>query len=110
MRYLLVLMLLVLMAPAASANVRGYAAVEVRSYLDDADFGQENEQYSFVFEPEFFFEGESSLFTAQVFVREDSMDDERSHADLRELSWLYYSDDWELRLGVSKVFWGVAET
>ena len=110
MRYLLVLLLMVLMAPAASANVRGYAAVEVRSYLDDADFGQENEQYSFVFEPEFFFEGESSLFTAQVFVREDSMDDERSHADLRELSWLYYSDDWELRLGVSKVFWGVAET
>jgi len=110
MRYLLVLLLMVLMAPAASANVRGYAAVEVRSYLDDADFGQENEQYSFVFEPEFFFEGESSLFIAQVFVREDSMDDERSHADLRELSWLYYSDDWELRLGVSKVFWGVAET
>ena len=50
------------------------------------------------------------MFTTQLFVREDSMDDERSHADIRELSWLYYSDDWELRLGISKVFWGVAES
>ena len=110
MRYLLVLMLLVALAPATSAEVRGYAAIEARGYLDDADFGQENEQYSFVFEPEYFFEGESSLFTAQIFIREDSLDDERTHADLRELSWLYYSDDWELRLGISKVFWGVAES
>ena len=95
---------------ALVADVRGYVAFEARSYFDDADQGQDDEQFSFVFEPEYFYQGDSSLFTAQIFVREDSMDDERSHADLRELSWLYYSDDWELRIGVSKVFWGVAES
>ena len=110
MRYLLVLMLLGTFVPATTAEIRGYAALEGRGYFDDADFGQDNEQYSFVFEPEYFYEGESSLFTAQIFIREDSLDDERSHVDLRELSWLYYSDDWELRLGISKVFWGVAES
>jgi len=110
MRYGVLLALLLALTPAASAEIRGYFALESRSYLENADYGQDNQQNSFVFEPEYYFEGESSLFTAQLFVREDSMDDERSHADIRELSWLYYSDDWELRLGISKVFWGVAES
>ncbi len=102
--------LILTLTSTSVADVRGYLAFEARSYFDDADQGQDDEQYSFVFEPEYFYQGDSSLFTAQVFVREDSMDDERSHTDIRELSWLYYSDDWELRVGISKVFWGVAES
>lgn len=102
--------LVITLTSALVADVRGYVAFEARSYFDEADQGQEDEQFSFVFEPEYYYQGDSSLFTAQIFIRQDSMDDERSHTDLRELSWLYYSDDWELRVGISKVFWGVAET
>ena len=90
---------------------RGNIALESRFFNEQGDFGQDEEQYSLRFEPEYIhsFENDSS-FAFQVLFREDSMDDERSHADLRELSWLTYGDDWEFKIGVSKVFWGVAES
>ena len=44
------------------------------------------------------------------FARADSQDDERSHADLREAYWGYESDDWDVIIGVNKVFWGVTES
>jgi len=43
-------------------------------------------------------------------VRWDENDDERSHADIRELTWLKAADTWELRAGIRKVFWGVTES
>ena len=43
------------------------------------------------------------------FGRLDSADSERTHFDIRELNYLWPTDDWELRLGVGKVFWGVTE-
>jgi hypothetical protein len=46
----------------------------------------------------------------KLFGRLDSVDDERSHADLREAYWAYAGDDWELVLGANKVFWGVTES
>lgn len=44
------------------------------------------------------------------FLRLDHNDDERSHADLREAAVNVYSDHLDLRLGVSKVYWGVTES
>ena len=44
------------------------------------------------------------------FIRLDQGDGERSHADIRELTWVKAADAWELRLGIRKVFWGVAES
>ena len=44
------------------------------------------------------------------FVRVDQEDSERSHADIRELLWLHASDNWELRVGLGKVFWGQTES
>lgn len=44
------------------------------------------------------------------FVRWDSADDERTHADLRELYWLKAAESYEWRVGVRKVFWGVTES
>jgi len=37
-------------------------------------------------------------------------DEERNHVDVRELMWINAMGDWELRLGVGKVFWGVTES
>ncbi|MBF0266359.1 MAG: hypothetical protein HQL46_13925 [Gammaproteobacteria bacterium] len=39
----------------------------------------------------------------------DQYDNERTHTDIRELLWLHVADSWELRFGISKVFWGVNE-
>ena len=67
---------------------------------------------SFAIEPEFYRSlgaGDSS-FLAKPFYRYDLRDDERSHFDVRELYYEKLADNWELRLGVSKVFWGVTES
>jgi len=48
--------------------------------------------------------------TFTPYVRLDQRDEERSHADLRELSYQQVFASWELRLGISKVFWGVTES
>jgi hypothetical protein len=46
----------------------------------------------------------------RIFGRMDSVDDQRSHADLREAYWAYEGEDWEILLGFNKVFWGVTES
>ena len=52
--------------------------------------------------------GDHSI-TATPFLRKDWADDERSHADLRELHWQGIFGPLEVRAGVSRVFWGKTE-
>lgn len=53
--------------------------------------------------------GDTSLIF-MPFGRFDDTDEARTHADIREFSVLHLSGDWELRGGISKVFWGVTES
>jgi len=48
--------------------------------------------------------------TFTPFVRVDQYDNERTHGDLRELQYQQVFDTWELRVGISKVYWGVTES
>lgn len=81
---------------AAHAGQRSHAsgvAVETTVYAED-------------------FEGRSVTITP--YFRYDAGDPERTHADLREAYLLVFGDvgddQWELRLGVDQVFWGVVES
>ncbi|MFT5259986.1 MAG: hypothetical protein ACI9J2_001796 [Saprospiraceae bacterium] len=56
------------------------------------------------------FKHSDSQFTLEPFLRWDSEDSNRSHADIRELNVLTAKGDWELLVGVGKEFWGVAES
>ena len=56
------------------------------------------------------FEPSGVLFAFEPFVRWDQHDDERNHLDIRELKAIKVFNDWEIEAGISKVFWGVAET
>lgn len=49
-------------------------------------------------------------FVFSPFLRLDQHDNHRTHADIRELYWHKSAEDWELRLGFCKVFWGVTES
>ena len=49
-------------------------------------------------------------FTFKPFYRADFADDKRSHFDVREMLWMKNFDFVEVRLGVGKVYWGVAES
>jgi hypothetical protein len=48
-------------------------------------------------------------FTLEAFYRLDSVDDERSHGDLRLAELLYFTDSWELTVGLGRIFWGATE-
>lgn len=76
------------------------------------DIEQARHQFSISAEPELGWQSEDGLHTVvlKAFGRWDSEDSERSHVDIREASWLTYGDSWEVKAGISKVFWGVTES
>ncbi len=97
-----------------AAEVSGYLSAETRLFEKSAIYsGQESgPTAALLFEPEFYHEwnGGDVSFEAIAFLRKDSADEERDLLDLREFSFLWVDGDWELRAGISKVFWGVAES
>lgn len=91
----------------------GYVSGEYRAFTQSpADARQHDNSLSFAGQAEYFTDwddGQQS-FAVTPFVRWDENDSERSHADIREFTWLKAADDWELRAGLRKVFWGVTES
>lgn len=97
---------------AVEFEVRGNAEVQGRFFSEEALYPSQHDSYfSLAFMPELFWswnEGKDS-FEFIPSARWDQHDDERTHADIRELSWIHVSDEWESRVGVRRVFWGVTE-
>ena len=91
----------------------GKLSGEFRGYIDEGKFAGQDYQTgtSLTIEPELFWElnGGDDIVTFTPFYRIDQHDDERTHGDIRELSWIHVADDWELRTGLRRVFWGVTE-
>lgn len=101
------------LAAAGQFELQGFIGADARTFFESAQFqGQESANGSIVLQPELYYDWDSSrqslLFVP--FIREDSADSARSHADIRELTWLLAREQWELRIGVRQVFWGVAES
>jgi hypothetical protein len=96
---------------AGAHEFSGFVGGEARVFAQSAiQPGQKDHSASFVVNPEYYHEFKNgSSFTFVPFFRLDSADDERTHFDLRELSYIWLQDNFELRLGVRKVFWGVTE-
>ncbi len=112
-RSLLWLVLLALAMPAQSVEWRGYIATEGRYFFSSPlDARQHSGNLAYVVAPEMYVEWDdrrqSFLFTP--FARLDQNDEARTHADIRELTWLYAADAWELRVGIRQLFWGVTES
>ena len=59
-------------------------------------------------------DGAGRSLTLVPYLRYDSADRRRTHADLREAYLLLFGEigdgEWELRVGVDRVFWGVVES
>ncbi|ODS11086.1 hypothetical protein [Vibrio scophthalmi] len=101
-----------MMLPAQAVEFSGQTNLEHRQYFDQGLQGQGKGQSSVVLQPEWYWdlsEGEAS-FTFVPFYRYDEMDTQRTHGDIREALYLTYWDDYELRVGIGKVFWGVTES
>ena len=98
---------------AYSGEFSGYIGGQTRSFFEDPLSSEQHNNYlSAVAEPEFFHEWDdgSQNIEIKLFYREDQYDENRSHGDIRELSWTGVYENWELRAGISKVYWGVTET
>lgn len=105
---------LMLVAINASANeISGYAGLEFRGFTQDAQSPEQDHSsnFSFVFESEYYTDWDdgNQSFAFTPFLRLDQHDHERTHFDIRELTYLKAAESWELRLGIRKVFWGVTE-
>ncbi len=110
---------LVLMAAAGvQAQVldfSGDASLQARWYPQSPAFpDQRSGTTGLVVEPTLYGDlAETTSFTFTPLYRYDSADSQRTHADLREAYLLTYGDwgenSWELRVGLDRVFWGVAE-
>ena len=94
----------------------GRVSIESRWYPQSAAHsGQRSHASGFVAEPKLYLEdarGRSLILAS--FFRYDGADSRRTHADLHEAYLMLFGQigngEWELRLGVDRVFWGVTES
>lgn len=97
-------------AAVRAADLDAAIAVEMRHFPSQGLNGQDRGAFSGSAQVEMVLEkGDSSRLVVTPFVRVDSDDDKRSHADLRELFLSTLGDDWELSVGFKQEFWGVVE-
>ncbi len=85
---------------------------ESRYFYEDAQFsGQENQYPSLAIRPEYSAEWNKGYESINFkgFFRWDR-DNQRTHWDIRELYYQKAKKNWELSLGLKKVYWGVAES
>ena len=104
--------LLIVSSPAQSVDWRGNVTVQERLFFKPPiDPRQHGDNFSVAAQPEMYHEWDDGKQNISFipFARLDQGDDQRTHADIRELSWSYIARDYEWTIGFSKVFWGVTE-
>ncbi len=101
------------MAARLPGEFSGEFIIENRGYLKSGQYGNSGRHdLSFSLQPEFTvaWDQDRKVIAFEPFGRISSLDNERSHVDIRELSFVGSWDLFEVRVGISKVFWGVAES
>ncbi len=97
----------------AGAELSGNVALEAFIFPNEPQFEQQfDNNLTLSFEPRWtndWNDGDDS-FSAELFLRADKKDEQRNHADIRELLWLHLVGDNEWRVGINTMFWGVTES
>lgn len=99
-------------AQANEFEVRGNIEIQGRFFYEDPLYpAQHDSQFSMAAAPEFFWSWNDNNDSLEFIpsARVDQYDEERTHMDIRELSWVHVGDDWETRIGIRRDFWGVTE-
>ncbi len=98
-------------SPATAGEWSGYISSEARLFFQDPlHEGQREQSLALAAQPEYYHAWKESSFTAVPFLRLDSADSKRSQLDIREFFYLWYPGEFELGIGIRKVFWGVTES
>jgi hypothetical protein len=88
----------------------GNVALQTRLFSETGSRQQDTNQFSIAGEFEYVHHWDDSSITIAPRFRIDSVDDQRNQFDLTELYLNHYTEFVEWRIGVKKVFWGVAES
>lgn len=91
----------------------GNVSLENRFFLDDGIYpGQHRNYVSLSFTPEYLVEWKDGKKSLKFigFARVDQYDNKRTHFDVRELYYQTVKTNWELSIGLKKIFWGVTES
>ncbi len=102
-------------AGAQTLDFSGEVGLEARWFPQPPLFeGQRPSAAGLVFEPTLYGEfSERTSFVVSLLSRYDSADSNRTHSDVREAYLLTYGNlgdsSWQVRAGLGRVFWGVAE-
>lgn len=102
-----------LLTPLAQAELTGIATVQTQNFIDDALYSEQLENdasFSIMGRYTTSWNNGNNIFTAEGFGRMGSQDIEKNHTDIRELTWLHVDGDYEMRVGINTVFWGVTES
>jgi hypothetical protein len=90
----------------------GNIALEARYFADsDSEVQQTGAGLALSLQPKLLVEWNNGAdaVTFEPFHRFDGQDEERTHKDIRDLSWEHVGDSFESRIGWRRVFWGVTE-
>ncbi|MCK5830921.1 MAG: hypothetical protein KAH20_11535 [Methylococcales bacterium] len=112
-KWFLSLLLLGNIYQVSAVDISGYAGIESLGFFHNAlDSQQHNHYLSGSIETEIYHEWDNGTQSLAFvpFYRFSQHDSRRTHFDIRELTWLKAADDWELRVGIRKDFWGVSES
>ncbi len=97
-------------------EISGRFSMETRLYPESGEhFGQRSYAGGLSMEQTAYMEDDAGRsMTLTLFSRYDAGDSNRTHIDLREAYYLIYGDvgnsEWEVRLGIDRVYWGVVES
>ncbi len=94
-------------------DLSGFIEPEIRYFIEDGSDPKQDEynlSLSVDLEVEMLW-GRDRQLVINPFGRVDQNDPNRTHVDLREFKYLHvFPNDWEVRVGVDRVFWGVTES
>lgn len=85
---------------------------DYRYYFNEGAYEGQLQHYpSLALEQDYYVEWEDGTHSLRftTFFRLDR-DRQRTHFDVRELYWQWVKQDWELSVGMKKIFWGVTES
>jgi len=115
------LLLATLMLPLSVNAIKTKSGIEISSQIEletryffksPIDNRQSNSNYSLSFETEIYKEWKAKNLSLTItpFYRQDKNDERRTHGDLRDFLLHKTNKKWELKIGISKVYWGVTES
>ena len=96
-----------------AADLSGNVAAELLLFPDSSQFADQlDDNLTLSFKPRLVhgWNNRNDEIVVELFMRADDRDDNREHADIRELKWLHVNDNQEWRIGIDTVFWGVTES